>query len=163
MLLLAILNTREGIPFPAFIEALIMVFFFEILVEAGVRLPRPVGSAVSIVGALVIGEASINAGIASPIMVVVVALTGIAKFSLPQYTATNYCPNPASPHDVLIRYFGGVWADDRDPAAAAAYDEFTFSRTTLSCSFRTASSTTIARCVYPGAAHFSTSLAEKPT
>ncbi|MDQ0900672.1 MULTISPECIES: spore germination protein [unclassified Paenibacillus] len=86
VLLLAILNTREGIPFPAFIEALIMVFFFEILVEAGVRLPRPVGSAVSIVGALVIGEASINAGIASPIMVVVVALTGIAKFSLPQYS-----------------------------------------------------------------------------
>ncbi|KRF09969.1 spore gernimation protein [Paenibacillus sp. Soil787] len=85
VLLLAILNTREGIPFPAFLEALIMVFFFEILVEAGVRLPRPVGSAVSIVGALVIGEASINAGIASPIMVVVVALTGIAKFSLPQY------------------------------------------------------------------------------
>lgn len=86
VLLLAVLNTREGIPFPAFIEALIMVFFFEILVEAGVRLPRPVGSAVSIVGALVIGEASINAGIASPIMVVVVALTGIAKFSLPQYS-----------------------------------------------------------------------------
>lgn len=86
VLLLAILDTREGIPFPAFVEAVIMLFFFELLREAGIRLPRPVGSAVSIVGALIIGEASINAGIASPIMVVIVSLTGIASFSIPQYT-----------------------------------------------------------------------------
>jgi len=85
VLLLAILNAREGIPLPAFFEALLMEFFFELMREAGVRLPRPVGSAVSIVGALVIGEAAISAGIASPIMVIVVALTGIASFSLPQY------------------------------------------------------------------------------
>nr|WP_248930994.1 spore germination protein [Paenibacillus hamazuiensis] len=85
VLLLAIVNSREGIPFPAFLEALVMEFFFELLREAGIRLPRPVGSAVSIVGALVIGEASINAGIASPIMVIVVALTGIASFAIPQY------------------------------------------------------------------------------
>ncbi|UVI33628.1 spore germination protein [Paenibacillus spongiae] len=85
VLLLAILNTREGIPFPGFVEALIMEFFFELLREAGIRLPRPIGSAVSIVGALVIGEAAINAGIASPAMVVVVALTGIASFGIPQY------------------------------------------------------------------------------
>ncbi|MCD9020467.1 spore germination protein [Cohnella silvisoli] len=85
VLLLAIIDSREGIPFGAFFEAVIMVFFFELLKEAGIRLPKPVGSAVSIVGALVIGEASINAGIASPIMVVVVALTGIASFAMPQY------------------------------------------------------------------------------
>lgn len=85
VLLLAIIDSREGIPFGAFFEATIMVFFFELLKEAGIRLPRPVGSAVSIVGALVIGESAINAGIASPIMVVVVALTGIASFALPQY------------------------------------------------------------------------------
>ncbi|AJY75894.1 spore germination protein [Paenibacillus beijingensis] len=86
ILLLSILNSREGIPFPSLVEAVLMEFFFELLREAGVRLPRPTGSAVSIVGALVIGEAAINAGIASPIMVVVVALTGIASFSLPQYS-----------------------------------------------------------------------------
>ncbi|MFC7372912.1 spore germination protein [Fictibacillus iocasae] len=85
VLLIAILDTREGIPFPAFIEALIMIFFFELLQEAGIRLPKPIGSTVSIVGALIIGEASINAGIASPIMVVVIGLTGIASFSIPQY------------------------------------------------------------------------------
>ena len=62
-----------------------MEFFFELLREAGIRLPRPVGSAVSIVGALVIGEAAISAGIASPIMVIIVSLTGIASFAIPQY------------------------------------------------------------------------------
>ncbi|WP_219836409.1 spore germination protein [Paenibacillus sp. R14(2021)] len=85
VLLLAIIDSREGIPFPAFAEAIIMVFIFEVLREAGIRLPRPVGSAVSIVGALVVGEAAISAGIASPIMVVIIALTGIASFALPQY------------------------------------------------------------------------------
>jgi spore germination protein KA/spore germination protein len=85
VLLLAILDSREGIPFPAFVEALIMDFFFELLREAGIRLPRPVGSAVSIVGALVIGEAAINAGLTSPIMVIIVSLTGIASFSIPNY------------------------------------------------------------------------------
>ncbi|KAE9133844.1 putative membrane protein [Phytophthora fragariae] len=84
-LLLTILDMREGIPFPAFIEAIVMQFFFELLREAGIRLPRPIGSAVSIVGALIIGEASIRAGIASPIMIVVISLTGIASFSMPQY------------------------------------------------------------------------------
>lgn len=85
VLLLAILDTREGIPFPAFFEALVMEISFELLREAGIRLPRPVGSAVSIVGALVIGQAAITAQIASPIMVIVVALTGIASFAIPHY------------------------------------------------------------------------------
>ncbi|MUT68607.1 spore germination protein [Paenibacillus sp. NEAU-GSW1] len=85
VLLLTIIDTREGIPLPAFFEALVMEFFFELLREAGVRLPKPVGSAVSIVGALVIGDAAISAGIASPIMVIIVALTGIASFTIPQY------------------------------------------------------------------------------
>jgi len=85
VLLLAITNTREGIPFPSVIEVLIMEFFFELLREAGIRLPQAVGSAVSIVGALIIGQAAIDSGIASPMMIVVVALTGIASFSIPQY------------------------------------------------------------------------------
>ncbi|MBB6735196.1 spore germination protein [Cohnella zeiphila] len=85
ILLLAVIDAREGIPLPAFFEALLMEFFFELLREAGVRLPKSIGSAVSIVGALVIGDAAISAGIASPIMVVIVALTGIASFTIPQY------------------------------------------------------------------------------
>ncbi|MDQ0062600.1 spore germination protein [Paenibacillus harenae] len=85
VLLLAVIDTREGIPLPAFFEALVMEFFFELLREAGVRLPKAIGATVSIVGALVVGEAAINAGIASPIMVIIVALTGIASFTIPQY------------------------------------------------------------------------------
>lgn len=84
-LVLRLAATREGAPFPLFLEALLMEVAFEILREAGIRLPRSVGQAVSIVGGLVIGEAAVRAGIASPVTIVVVALTGIASFSLPSY------------------------------------------------------------------------------
>lgn len=84
-LLISIAAAREGVPFPAIIEALIMEFTFEGLREAGIRLPKPVGSAVSIVGALVIGQAAVQAGIVSAPMVIVVAATGIASFAIPRY------------------------------------------------------------------------------
>ncbi|CAG7613665.1 Spore germination protein A1 [Paenibacillus solanacearum] len=108
VLLLAILDTREGIPFPAFIEALIMEFFFELLREAGIRLPRPIGSAVSIVGALVIGQAAIQAKIASPVMVIVVALTGIASFALPQYNMAVAIRILRFPLMILAATLGGL-------------------------------------------------------
>ncbi|MNI33372.1 Spore germination protein A1 [compost metagenome] len=108
VLLLAILNSREGIPFPALVEALIMEFFFELLREAGVRLPRPIGSAVSIVGALVIGQAAIQSQIASPVMVIVVALTGIASFALPQYNMAIAIRIMRFPLMILAATFGGL-------------------------------------------------------
>ncbi|WP_019912598.1 spore germination protein [Paenibacillus sp. HW567] len=108
VLLLAILDTREGIPFPAFVEALIMEIFFEFLREAGIRLPRPVGSAVSIVGALVIGQAAIQAKIASPVMVIVVALTGIASFVLPQYSMAITIRILRFPLMILASTLGGL-------------------------------------------------------
>lgn len=77
---------REGVPFPAILEAGLMVIIFEILREAGVRLPRPVGQAVSIVGALVIGEAAVSAGLVGGIMVIIVALTAVSSFVVPVYT-----------------------------------------------------------------------------
>jgi spore germination protein len=107
VLLLAIVDAREGIPFPTLFEALLMEFFFELLREAGIRLPRPVGSAVSIVGALVIGEAAINAGIASPIMVVIVAATGIASFGLPQYNISTSLRILRFPLMLLSAILGG--------------------------------------------------------
>ncbi|OMP66358.1 spore germination protein [Domibacillus epiphyticus] len=76
---------RESVPFPAFVEALIMEITFEILREAGVRMPKAVGSTISIVGALVIGQAAIQAGIVSPAMVIVVSITAIASFATPSY------------------------------------------------------------------------------
>ncbi|WP_047758606.1 spore germination protein, partial [Geobacillus sp. ZGt-1] len=84
-LVIAIAAQREAVPFPAFVEALIMEVTFEILREAGIRLPRAVGQAVSIVGALVIGEVAINAGFVSSAMVIVVSLTAIASFATPSF------------------------------------------------------------------------------
>jgi len=86
-LLLTIAATRQGIPFPAFIEALLLEATFELLREAGLRLPRAVGPAVSIVGALIIGDAAVRAGLVSTPMVVVVAFTGISSFVSPSYNA----------------------------------------------------------------------------
>lgn len=82
-----IASTTQGLPFPAFLEIFIMEITFELLREAGVRLPRTIGQAVSIVGGLVIGQASINAGFVGPVSVVVVALTAIASFAFPNYAA----------------------------------------------------------------------------
>ncbi|MEH7306196.1 spore germination protein [Neobacillus drentensis] len=82
-LLINLAAQREGVPFPAFIEALMMEVAFEILREAGIRMPRAIGSAISIVGTLVIGTAAVEAGIVSPAMVIVVAITAISSFVLP--------------------------------------------------------------------------------
>lgn len=86
-LFFSIARSREEIPFPVIVEALIMEVTFEALREAGVRLPKQVGAAVSIVGALVIGQAAVSAGLVSSPMVMVVAITGIASFMIPRYNA----------------------------------------------------------------------------
>lgn len=84
-LLLRIASNREGVPFPIVVEVLLMDFTFEILREAGIRLPQAIGPAISIVGALVLGDAAIRAGIVSPPVVLVVALTAIASFAVPNF------------------------------------------------------------------------------
>lgn len=84
-LLFSLAAQREGVPFPAFVEAFVMELVFEILREAGVRLPKAVGQAVSIVGALVIGQAAVEAGLVSPSMVIVVSATAIANFTFPAF------------------------------------------------------------------------------
>ncbi|MFC0187209.1 spore germination protein [Fictibacillus aquaticus] len=84
-LLISLAAQREGVPFPAIVEALIMEVTLEILREAGLRLPKAIGQTVSIVGALVIGQAAVEAGIISAAMVIVVAITAISNFILPAY------------------------------------------------------------------------------
>lgn len=81
----SIAATRDGVPFPAFVEALLMVITMELLQEAGLRLPKPIGQTVGIVGGLVIGESAVSAGVVSPVMVIVIALTAIATFAIPAY------------------------------------------------------------------------------
>lgn len=77
-LALSIVQSRQGLPFPSMIEAFIMELSIEILREAGIRLPRPIGPAMGIVGGLIIGDAAVNAGIVSPFLVIVVAVTTMA-------------------------------------------------------------------------------------
>lgn len=84
-LALNIAGGREGAPFPAVVEALVMEVMFELLREAGLRLPRAVGQAVSIVGGLVVGDSAVRAGLVGAPMVIVVALTGIASFAIPAF------------------------------------------------------------------------------
>ncbi|WP_438432617.1 spore germination protein [Gorillibacterium sp. sgz500922] len=78
---------REGVPFPAFLEAILMEGTLELLREAGLRMPKPVGQTISIVGGLVIGETAIRAGIVSPVMLITVAVTAVASFAIPSYSA----------------------------------------------------------------------------
>lgn len=85
VLLLSLAAQREGIPLPAFVEAMLMEVTFEILREAGIRMPRTVGQAVSIVGTIVIGQAAVEASIVSAAMVIIVAITEIASFVIPSY------------------------------------------------------------------------------
>lgn len=88
-LLQSIAAAKEPVPFPAVVESFAMMFAFEIMREAGIRMPKQIGQAVSIVGALILGQAAVEAGIVSPIMVIVAALTGICTFTLPP-NAMNY-------------------------------------------------------------------------
>ncbi len=83
VLLITMAGAREGIPFPAVVEALLMTFALELLKESGIRLPKVIGSAISIVGALVLGQAAVSAGIVSAPMVIIIATTAIAEFVVP--------------------------------------------------------------------------------
>ncbi|MEH7481061.1 spore germination protein [Neobacillus drentensis] len=85
VLLVSIAAQREAIPFPAIIEAFIMEITFEVLREAGIRMPRAIGPALSIVGALILGQAAVEAGFVSAAMVIIVSVTAIASFALPNY------------------------------------------------------------------------------
>lgn len=77
-LLVSFTSQRVSVPFPAFIEALIMIIAFEILRESDLRIPTFTSSALSIVGTLILGEAAVSAGIVSPIMIIVIAITSIS-------------------------------------------------------------------------------------
>lgn len=77
-LLLSFSTQRQGVPFPAYVEAFLMILSFEILREGDFRIPNIGGSTLSIVGALILGDAAVNAGIVSPIMIIVIAITTIS-------------------------------------------------------------------------------------
>lgn len=85
-LLFSILSSRQSVPFPIIVEILIMEISFEIIREAGLRVPSPIGPTLSIVGALVLGQAAVSAAIVSPILIIIVAITGMSSFAIPDFT-----------------------------------------------------------------------------
>ena len=85
-LLFSILAARLYVPFPIIVEILMMELSFELIREAGLRVPSPVGPTIGIVGALILGEAAVNANIVSPILIIIVAITAISSFAIPDFS-----------------------------------------------------------------------------
>lgn len=82
-LALSFAAAREGVPFSVLFEVILMEFAFEMLLEAGIRLPGPMGSTLGIVGGLVIGDAAVSANLVSPMVVIIIAMTAISAFTVP--------------------------------------------------------------------------------
>lgn len=87
-LLIAMTAAREAVPFPAIAEILFMEFSFELIREAGVRIPSVIGPTIGIVGALILGQAAVSASIVSPILIIIIAITALASFVVPNYNAS---------------------------------------------------------------------------
>ena len=85
-LLFSILSARENVPFPIILEIILLELAFELIREASLRVPSLIASSIGIVGALILGDAAVNAGIVSPILIIIVAITGIASFSMPDFS-----------------------------------------------------------------------------
>ncbi|WP_372633155.1 spore germination protein [Cohnella sp.] len=105
-LLLSVGESRGRVPFPSLIEALIMEFAIEMMREAGIRLPSPIGQTIGVVGGIIIGQAAVQAGIVSNIMVIIVALTAIASFILPSYEMASGIRLVRFPMMLLASQFG---------------------------------------------------------
>lgn len=85
-LLYSISASRENVPFPSLVEVLLMDISFELIREAGIRMPSPIGSTLGIVGGLILGQAAVSAKMVSPIMIIVIAITGIGSFATADYS-----------------------------------------------------------------------------
>jgi len=85
-LLLAIEASREKVPFPSVVEVLMLEISFELIREAGIRIPGPIGPTLGIIGALILGQAAVAANIVSPILIIIVAVTGIGSFAIPTFS-----------------------------------------------------------------------------
>jgi spore germination protein KA len=82
-LLIAIAKAKENVPFPTIVEVLLMEVSFELIREAGIRIPGVIGNTLGIIGALILGQAAVQANIVSPVLIIVVAITGLGNFAVP--------------------------------------------------------------------------------
>ena len=105
-LLISILTSRSDVPFPAVLEALLMELTFEIIREVSIRMPKNLGQSLSIIGGLVVGQLSVQAGIVSTIMIVVVAVTGLTSFLIPKLNSMRQISVLRFPMMVLAAFFG---------------------------------------------------------
>lgn len=85
-LLFTISAARNAVPFPVIFEILIMEVSFELIREAGLRVPSPIGPTIGIIGALVLGEAAVSANLVNPVVIIIVALTGLCSFAIPDFS-----------------------------------------------------------------------------
>ncbi|WP_078553217.1 spore germination protein [Bacillus alkalicellulosilyticus] len=107
-LLATIMSSRSNIPFPPIIEALFLEFTIELLREAGARLPTKVGQTIGIVGGIVIGQASVEAGLTSNVLLIIVALSALASFTTPVYQMSNTIRLLRFPFILIAAFLGGV-------------------------------------------------------
>lgn len=84
-LLIAIAKAKENVPFPTVVELFLMEIAFELIREAGVRIPGMIGNTLGIIGALILGQAAVEANIVSPILIIVIAVTGLGNFAIPSF------------------------------------------------------------------------------
>lgn len=85
-LLISLVNAHKGVPFPTPLETLVMLLMFELFREAGLRLPRVAGQTIGILGTVVVGDAAVRAGIAGTVVIVVIGVTAVATFAVPNYS-----------------------------------------------------------------------------
>lgn len=84
-LLASIAKSKETVPFPSVLELLILEISFELIREGGIRVPSIIGQTLGIVGALILGQAAVSAGLVTPVLVIIVAVTGLGSFVIPNY------------------------------------------------------------------------------
>lgn len=112
-LIFSFADARKGVPFPGLAEVLLLELSFELLREAGVRMPGTAGNTIGIVGGLIVGQAAVSANLASPIVVIVVAVTALGTFSIPNEELSEAFPAGEIRSIVFVRRFWhsgpGLW------------------------------------------------------
>lgn len=119
-LVMAIIAAREKLPFPVIMEILIMETCFELVREAGVRIPTAVGPTIGIVGTLILGQAAVEANIVSPVLVIAVAITGLSSFAIPEMSL-SYVIRIGRFIFLIIAALGGFYGITLSVVAVVAY------------------------------------------
>lgn len=88
-ILIAIAKSKENVPFPSFVEILLMEISFELIREAGIRIPGIIGNTIGIIGALILGQAAVEANIVNPVLIIVIAVTGLGNFAIPNFSLAS--------------------------------------------------------------------------